>query len=273
MKQTQLEGSCSSGESSGLLAKLWGASLLPWVVCARACNNDLQPPYLSLQRSELDMTDVWSVMLAQLSLEQWETTSPAGACRALGCEWSGETTSLLCALLLRSTPLRCNLFPRQNMLLCSEWETWCMYSFVAFTVCWPQICKRLCCNDLRPKEKMSCMLIAVPWCGGEQTLRWRWVTRNLGQIHHKFLGEKMNQGTRGQARWGVWGSKGLVEVHAQRVRRSRSVCSLLQWANHGVHFGEKLWDCQGPALPISELTRGGCCDGMWERQDPQCQRE
>ena len=49
------------------------------------------------------------------------------------------------------------------MLLFSGQETWCMYSFVALTVHWPQVCRRFCCNDLRPKEKMSCMLvIAVP---------------------------------------------------------------------------------------------------------------
>lgn len=72
MKQTQLEGSwCFSGESSGLLAQLWGASLLLQVVSAHARNYDLQPPYPSLQRSELDMTSIWSVTLAGLWFQQW----------------------------------------------------------------------------------------------------------------------------------------------------------------------------------------------------------
>lgn len=117
---------------------------------------------------------------------------------------------------------------------------------------------------------MSCMLIiAVLWYGGEQWLRWRWVIRSLGQIRHKFLGEEMNQGAHGQARWGVRGSKGLVETRVWRVWRSKSAHSLLQWANHGVRLGEKLWDAK--VLPLSTLAGGGCCDGGWERWDPYCQ--
>lgn len=84
MKQTQLEGSWYFyAESSRLLAKLQGASLLLYVVSACACNYDLQQLYPSLQRSELDMTDICNLMLTGLLIQQWKTLSPAGAHRVL----------------------------------------------------------------------------------------------------------------------------------------------------------------------------------------------
>lgn len=82
----------------------------------------------------------------------------------------------------------------------------------------------------------------------------------------------MNRGSLGQARWGVWGSMGLVETHTSGMWRGKPAQSPLWRGSRGVHLGKKRCDRRGPALPIGVSTGRGSCHGGWERWAPQCCR-